>query len=180
MLSIAVVAAAIAARRGSFEPAATEHGGATRMAVAGDFLVLRARRGCGSDQIGAISGKGKRQFCLYFFNRLEGIFGILLNPKFIFTKTKNRCLYSLVRTSRSFSLLHLFFIAQPPSLLHLKVCFHNPFYFCFSLLSSQLIIPLSSTLLSSLISTSLFLFVSFSNFFLKKLLLLSSIVLFFF
>jgi hypothetical protein len=47
MLSIAVVAAAIAARRGFFEPAATEHGGAARMAVAGDFLVLRARRGCG-------------------------------------------------------------------------------------------------------------------------------------
>jgi hypothetical protein len=67
MLSIAVVAAAIAARRGFFEPAATEHGGAARMAVAGDFLVLRVRI-AGADRIrsGQFQERAKDSFAFIF------------------------------------------------------------------------------------------------------------------
>jgi hypothetical protein len=69
--------------------------------------------GFGAVRIGAFSLKGKRRFCHYFFNRLEGNFGILLNPKILFSKTKKPFpLSSIVR-----SLHHL----KPSSLLFIFI-----------------------------------------------------------
>jgi hypothetical protein len=78
-------------------------------------------RGYGAVQIGTISWKGKIQFFLYFFNRLNGICSILLNPKSLFTKRtkKSCCLSSLLSYAPHNS--SLFFISQPSSPLNLHI-----------------------------------------------------------
>jgi hypothetical protein len=116
--------------------------------------------GFGAVRIGAFSLKGKRRFCHYFFNRLEGNFGILLNPKILFSKTNKPFLLSSIVRSNAASIiisnlhlfsssssqdtsLHLFsssssqaFYFLYVSILILTICSVSTFYFFYSIMCS--------------------------------------------